>query len=170
MLTLKAERRELSTELSTAALGNNGGVITPTLTLEASPAVVSQGETFELYGKLSIKEAGDLNEDGIINVLDLLKIAYVFGAREGDPNYDPSLDLNKDGVINVLDLLKIASVYGQTAASKPIEIQFYREGYWVPLLHVTTESDGSFRVSVEATGPPGVYYFRAYFPGGEYQA
>ena len=48
--------------------------------------------------------AGDINDDGIVNILDLVRIAEHIG-REA--NGDPA-DVNADGVINILDLVEVA--------------------------------------------------------------
>ncbi|MYK22367.1 hypothetical protein F4054_08905 [Candidatus Poribacteria bacterium] len=44
---------------------------------------------------------GDMNKDGVVNVLDLVIIANAFGS--GEP------DLNGDGIVNVLDLVLISN-------------------------------------------------------------
>ena len=46
---------------------------------------------------------GDLNSDGIVNVLDLVLIANAMG-ETGNP-----ADINSDGIVNVLDLVAVAN-------------------------------------------------------------
>ena len=49
--------------------------------------------------------AGDLNHDGIVNILDLVLVASQFGTT------GPSAaDLNGDGIVNILDLVLVAGV------------------------------------------------------------
>ena len=45
----------------------------------------------------------DVNEDGVVNILDLVVVANAFG--ETDP------DINGDGVVNVLDLVSVANAF-----------------------------------------------------------
>jgi hypothetical protein len=47
---------------------------------------------------------GDVNEDGVVDLLDIVLIAEHFGSHEGEILYDPKYDLNSDGKIGILDL------------------------------------------------------------------
>jgi ABC-type transport system substrate-binding protein len=53
-------------------------------------------------------EVGDLNRDGIINVIDLTLWSFIFGFMIGEPQYDADADLNSDGIIDILDGARIA--------------------------------------------------------------
>ena len=56
---------------------------------------------------------GDVNRDGIVNILDLVGVASKFGQRvSGDP-----ADVNEDGVVNIVDLVKVAGALGNGAAA-----------------------------------------------------
>jgi parallel beta-helix repeat protein len=55
---------------------------------------------------------GDVNYDGVINVLDLIIVAKVLGTHPSDPKYNPSADINGDGEIDVLDLIWVAKYLG----------------------------------------------------------
>lgn len=48
---------------------------------------------------------GDVNGDGVVNVLELARVGAAFGSSLGSPNYDA--DLDKDGAVNVLDLVLV---------------------------------------------------------------
>ena len=52
---------------------------------------------------------GDVNEDGIVNVLDLIMVAQHIG-REKPGN--PRIDVNGDGVVNIQDLVIVANAFG----------------------------------------------------------
>ena len=49
---------------------------------------------------------GDVNNDGIINVLDIIAIVNLVLANE----YDEIADVNEDGVLNVLDIISIVNI------------------------------------------------------------
>ncbi|GAB4526838.1 MAG: hypothetical protein Kow0063_01490 [Anaerolineae bacterium] len=55
--------------------------------------------------------AGDVNGDGIIDIVDAVAIGTAFG----DPASNPAADLNDDGAINVLDLILMAVNFGVEA-------------------------------------------------------
>lgn len=50
---------------------------------------------------------GDINEDEIINVTDLVLVKGKFNKESSDGEYDVNCDLNNDGIINVTDLVTI---------------------------------------------------------------
>ena len=52
----------------------------------------------------------DVNSDGVVNILDLVKVASRFN-RSGDKE-----DINGDGVVNIVDLVKVAGAIGGGAA------------------------------------------------------
>jgi Dockerin type I domain/Cohesin domain len=56
----------------------------------------------------------DLNGDGVVNILDVVKLALAYGTTPSDPNWNADCDLNNDGIINILDLVIIATNYGRT--------------------------------------------------------
>ena len=62
------------------------------------------GEIY-LKGKTPLQSdiKGDLNSDGVVNILDLVAITSAFGKDEPD--------LNADGVVNVLDLILVAQEF-----------------------------------------------------------
>lgn len=55
---------------------------------------------------------GDANQDGYVDVVDLLSVVYAFGSYAGDLNYDASADFNKDGMVDVVDLLDVVYNFG----------------------------------------------------------
>ncbi len=56
---------------------------------------------------------GDFNNDGSVDVIDLLTMIPSFGTMKGDPGFDPESDSNCDGSIDVIDLLNLISTFGQ---------------------------------------------------------
>ncbi len=55
----------------------------------------------------------DVNEDGIINIQDLVLVAASFGQLK-DRNAKRAPDVNRDGIVNVLDLVRVSNRFGQT--------------------------------------------------------
>ena len=50
---------------------------------------------------------GDVNGDGMINILDIVIIAnIILGVEE----YVPEADVNQDGQLNILDIVTLANV------------------------------------------------------------
>jgi len=147
-------------------------VITPTLHLVASPTVVSPGEVVHLSGNLTFQSSGDLNNDGIINMLDLYTVAQAYGSTPEHPNWNPLADLNGDGIVDMRDLYIVAVRFGQISSGKEIQIQQYVDGVWQTIGTVTTSHPSgafSFDLQIPADYPtPTTIYLRAYFAGGEY--
>jgi len=56
---------------------------------------------------------GDVNGDGIVNMLDLYRVAIHYGESPSSPNWDPNTDADENGVVNMLDLYIAALHYGQ---------------------------------------------------------
>ena len=60
----------------------------------------------------------DVNGDGVINILDLVKVAARFGQAS-----DGTDDVNRDGIVNVVDLVKVAGAIGGEAAAPALHPQ-----------------------------------------------
>lgn len=56
----------------------------------------------------------DVNNDGIVNIQDLVLVANAFG-QPVDRTAEQNPDVNRDGIINVLDLVRVSNSLGQTA-------------------------------------------------------
>ena len=56
--------------------------------------------------------AGDLNNDGIVNIQDLVLVASQFGTTGPSP-----ADLNGDNIVNIQDLVLVANALGNAAAA-----------------------------------------------------
>ena len=92
--------------------------------LDVKPSIVSvSGHLIDADGmayiptfisaKVIVPLLGDVNRDGSVNILDLVRVASKFGQRvNGDP-----ADVNEDGVVNIVDLVKVAGALGSEAAA-----------------------------------------------------
>ena len=66
----------------------------------------------------------DVNEDGVVNILDLTLVASNFG-KTGEN----VADVNDDGIVNILDLALVAAAFRNTAAAP---IAWYRNSEIAP--------------------------------------
>ena len=65
------------------------------------------------------KASVDVNQDGTVNILDLVLVGQNLGQK---PPSDPRTDINKDGQVNVLDLVLVAEHLGKKVAAAPTQI------------------------------------------------
>ena len=67
-------------------------------------------------GEVPTRLAWDVNQDGQVNIFDLLQVAQSFGA---DVSVNSESDVNGDGTINILDLLAVAQNFSESTTSAP---------------------------------------------------
>ena len=70
-----------------------------------SKRIGTEHEVPDIDGEIFIKVDIDLNDDGAVNILDLVIIANAFG--------EDAPDINGDGVVNILDLVIVANAFGE---------------------------------------------------------
>ena len=63
-----------------------------------------------------VESNGDVNQDGIVNILDIILVAQNLGQKSPS---NPRVDVNKDGQVNVLDLVFVAERLGEKVAAAP---------------------------------------------------
>ena len=66
-----------------------------------------------------VESSGDVNQDGIVNVLDIILVAQNLGQK---PPSHPRVDANRDGQVNILDLVFIAEFLGEKVAAAPSQV------------------------------------------------
>ena len=91
-------------------VGSRRGEVIPIISPEIVIAVGEDGPT---------KPAWDVNQDGRVNVLDLILVAQYLGE---DASVNPQADVNGDGTINVLDLIVVAQYLGESTAAAPANV------------------------------------------------
>ena len=62
--------------------------------------------------------AEDINEDGVVNIQDLVLISSNFGKTGED-----EADINGDGIVDIVDLVKVAAALGNTAGAPSVHLQ-----------------------------------------------
>lgn len=76
---------------------------------------ISNGSNIDI-GTVSLF-AGDINNDGEIDIADFTFLSGRYGSAAGDELYTAAADLNKDDLINIQDLAILASHFGSTQCS-----------------------------------------------------
>ncbi|UCE29469.1 MAG: hypothetical protein JSV85_01710 [Candidatus Bathyarchaeota archaeon] len=56
---------------------------------------------------------GDVNYDGFVDDLDLLRIEAAYGTVKGQPGFDPDADLDSDDRINAVDMIILSKGWGK---------------------------------------------------------
>ena len=70
---------------------------------------------YPLMQPLTVTLMGDVNYDGVVNILDITIIGSAYGSNQIDPNYILQADLAPPyGVINMLDAVTCAAHYAET--------------------------------------------------------
>jgi parallel beta-helix repeat protein len=79
-----------------------------------SPYVIDENNQDRYpLGVFGVHLLGDLNQDGIVNVLDAIQAASAFGSYPGHPKWNEQADINRDGVVNILDVIILANNFGK---------------------------------------------------------
>lgn len=64
-------------------------------------------------GRLIVGIPGDIKTDGVVNILDAIKLGNAFNARPGSSTWNPDADINGDGVVNILDAIVLGNHFLQ---------------------------------------------------------
>jgi len=110
-ITFNATYVALCSETGTCVLGLSGTNFTDYWT-SLMPLYVEDG----FYRAPHTKLLGDVNEDGTVDIFDIVIVAAEFG-RPVDPPIpitDPRADVNKDGIVDIFDLVMVAADFGKT--------------------------------------------------------
>ena len=96
-------------------------------------------------GDVPTRPAWDINQDGKVNILDLIIVGQAFGS---DADVNSHADVNGDGHINILDLITVAQNFGDSSASAPTSVALSSEELTPAMIQTwiqqaQTEDDGS---------------------------
>ena len=100
----------------------------------------------EIY--LTVKQrlvTGDVNRDGVVNVLDLILVARQLGKRL--PPNSPE-DINGDGVVNIFDLTLVAQGIGGAAAPPAHGLDSRTIEAWISLARIADDGSLAFRQAI----------------------
>jgi len=56
---------------------------------------------------------GDANQDGVVDLADVLIVKTAFGSSSGSPQYDVMADMDANGIVDLSDVLKVKENYVQ---------------------------------------------------------
>ena len=74
-------------------------------------SVSSQAATYDPWA--------DFDDDGDVDIFDVVKVTSLYGCREGEPCWNPRVDVVEDGIINIFDVTLVSSYYGQQIPLTP---------------------------------------------------
>ncbi|MBY8982919.1 MAG: dockerin type I repeat-containing protein, partial [Candidatus Lokiarchaeota archaeon] len=60
---------------------------------------------------ISLPELGDVNRDGLVDIIDALMIAQYYVGLDPEGFWEPTADVNNDGFIDIIDALMVAQIY-----------------------------------------------------------
>jgi PKD repeat protein len=64
-------------------------------------------------GLVSVFTPGDVDRNGIVNVLDAIDLSNSFGKSTGQTGFIPNADFDDNGIINILDAITLANNFGK---------------------------------------------------------
>ena len=64
--------------------------------------------------RLSNVIPGDLNSDGIVDIIDAILASLAYGSSPGDVNWNAAADLDGNGIIDIFDMIRLAGMFGHT--------------------------------------------------------
>jgi len=53
-----------------------------------------------------------LNDDGCVDIFDVILFTQAYMSRLGDPNWNERADFNNDGVVDIKDMVILTNEYG----------------------------------------------------------
>jgi len=62
-------------------------------------------------GTVTVVHPGDLNNDGVVDIADVVLVSAVYRSKCGDPEYRPNSDIMEDCVIDIADVVAVTSHY-----------------------------------------------------------
>ncbi len=68
---------------------------------------------YAYIGQQSKTALGDLNQDGVVDILDAVQAASAFGSYPGHPNWNGQADLNHDNEVDIFDIIILANNFGK---------------------------------------------------------
>ncbi len=94
----------------------------------------------------------DINDDGSVDVRDLILVSNNFGAKVPEHS---KLDVNKDGSVDIIDLLLVAAHFGASShrTAPPVRFNIHPEHFdtveqWLTEAHLVDDGSDTFRQGI----------------------
>jgi CubicO group peptidase (beta-lactamase class C family) len=88
------------------SFSDNLGVVLLTNSNNYDAMIQIENAIFDFAEENDFTVTGDVNEDGLVNVLDIVQTVNLVLTSE----YEENSDLNGDGIVNVLDIVQLVNV------------------------------------------------------------
>jgi CubicO group peptidase (beta-lactamase class C family) len=88
------------------SFSDNLGVVLLTNSNNYDAMIQIENAIFDFAEETDFTIIGDINSDGIINILDVVQVVNLILVNE----YDDNGDLNEDGIINILDIVQLVNI------------------------------------------------------------
>jgi len=88
---------------------------------QASPTPTDAKPTPTNPKPTSAKKPGDFNHDGVINMVDVMRLANAFNSVKGDARYVEEYDLNNDNAISMSDVMILAAKFNTKVPVDPTD-------------------------------------------------
>ncbi len=93
-----------------------GDVVKVSLYLSVSPDTKGISTfSFDIVFEGRDSFSADVNQDGVVDLLDLVVIAVSYDSTPASPNWNPDADTNYDGVVDIMDITYIAIALEQAS-------------------------------------------------------
>ena len=104
-----------STDSVTVSIGSSAaslarGTYNDTVTF----SIRNSSGTVTRTASLSIVLIGDVDNDGVVSILDVLRLVQAYGTSTSEAGFDATCDFNHDGEIDLADLVMMAGNFGKT--------------------------------------------------------
>ncbi len=67
------------------------------------PGEILTGNDLKVWGNVHLIPLGDIDMDGIVDIIDASRVALAFGSTPGTQYWIPAADMNNDGIVDIID-------------------------------------------------------------------
>jgi thermitase len=111
-ITLDGETfTSITSTMNTSAFSKGAYIISAHASLVANESRTADNTASG--GTITVTIVGDVNGDSEVDILDLVKVSYIYSSRSGDAQFNSNSDINGDDEITISDIVLCTSHYGQ---------------------------------------------------------
>lgn len=99
--------------------------------------------------------SSDTDCDGVVDIVDVTNVAYLFGTQTGDVLFNEDFDLDTDGDIDIVDITIVAYDFGWTADSKEASSTMQNNNSNVQMYFtesIATDEPNTFETTLDISG------------------